>query len=420
MTQFAKIAYIMSRFPHLPETFILREINQLAKLGWEISLYPIVNQEQAVLHPMAEKWLSKAIKAPLLSLEILRSNGRVFLQRPFKYGRVWLQAIAENLSSPKFLSRTLLTIPKAIYFSEKMQAEGITHIHAHYASHPALMAWVIHHLTGIPYTVTVHAHDIFVKFNMLKTKLQDARRIVAISEFNIHHLEKIVGKQIAENCTLIHCGIDYAGYQNSFEQTPPSNNIFQLINIGSLQPYKGQSYLIEACAQLRELDIPFHCRIIGEGENREQLTQQIDQLNLTNHVTLLGAKTQDEVRQLLSTADCYIQPSIITPEGKMEGIPVVLMEAMATCLPVIATNISGIPELVQPGKTGYLVPPADAAALAKKIIHLFNNRNEALKLAENGKHEVQRSFSLVENVKQLSTLFETITVKNSSKQIIST
>ncbi|MCA9924245.1 MAG: glycosyltransferase [Anaerolineales bacterium] len=402
MPTYPKIAYIMSKFPHLPETFILREMNQLSALGWPISLYPIINQKQSIVHPSAEQWLLQVKKVPLLSKAIVAANGRMFFKNPWRYGRIWLQSIIENLSSPKFLSRTLAMLPKAAYVAEMMQAEGITHIHAHYASHPALMAWIIHQLTGIPYSITVHAHDIFVKFNMLPTKLKGAAAIVAISEYNRTHLQHILGDWVVPKTHIIHCGIDINSYQPA--PTPPNQSTFEIINIGSLQPYKGQQYLIQACAILRDQGIPFRCRIIGEGEKRAALTKLITDLDLTEQVVLLGAQTQDAVMALLPTAHCYVQPSVITPQGKMEGIPVSIMEAFASGLPVIATELSGVPELVQPDKTGYLVPPEDAEALAKQLIYIYQNPGDAIAKAKRGRALVAQSFELKQNVEQLSDL----------------
>jgi glycosyltransferase involved in cell wall biosynthesis len=183
----------------------------------------------------------------------------------------------------------------------------------------------------------------------------------------------------------------------------------ELVSTGSLQPYKGQKYLIEACAQLHNLGIPFRCRIIGEGDERPSLEQLITTLGLQGKVQLLGAQTQDEVAKLLATAHCYVQPSIITPAGKMEGIPVSIMEAFACGLPVVATELSGVPELVRPDETGYLVPPADARALTKALAHIFHHQAEANELAQNGRRLVLAEFEIEDNARRLSQLFEQFT-----------
>ena len=203
-----KIAYIMSRFPHLPETFILREMGELKRQGWNIALYPLIHQEQAVMHAEAKEWLQQARYSQMLSLGMAKANVDSLGRHPSELAAIWRESISENASDPGFLLRTAALLPLAVDLAQKMQAEGIDHIHAHYATHPALVAWAIHRLTGIPYSVTVHAHDIFVSKAMLATKLREADFIVAISEYNREFLSKTLGSWISEKTNVIHCGID--------------------------------------------------------------------------------------------------------------------------------------------------------------------------------------------------------------------
>jgi glycosyltransferase involved in cell wall biosynthesis len=301
--------------------------------------------------------------------------------------------------------RAVVLLPQAAYAADLMENEGITHMHAHYATHPALVAWIIQQLTGISYSITVHAHDIFVRQAMLKTKLEDATFIAAISEFNRAYLSEYAGSWVKDKIHIVHCGIVPENYTPA-KRTLQAGEPIELITIGSLQAYKGQKHLVDACAHLRDLAIPFRCRLIGEGEERPALEEQIAAHQLTDQVQLLGAKTQEEVAALLATAHCYIQPSIITEAGKMEGIPVSIMEALACELPVVATELSGVPELVRDSQTGYLVPPADAMALAEAVAHVYKNYEEAKQYAANGRQLVLQEFELNHNAQQLSRLFE--------------
>jgi colanic acid/amylovoran biosynthesis glycosyltransferase len=399
-----KIAYIMTRFPHLPETFILREMTALKKQGWAVVLYPLILQQQTVIHAEAKPWLSRARLLPFISFDVIKANYRIFREEPYHYSKLWGQVVRENLSYPKFLIRAMALFPKTVYAARLMQQEGITHIHAHYATYPALAAWLIHQLTGISYSVTVHAHDIFVRTEMLGTKLRAATFIAAISEYNREHLVRVVGSWVREKTHIIHCGIVPDYYEPQTSMSEPKER-FEIISIGSLQPYKGHPYLIKACALLRDQGVPLRCRIIGGGEERANLERLIREAQLEGLVELLGPQPQEVVARLLPTAHCYVQPSIITPAGKMEGIPVALMEALACELPVVATEISGIPELVQPDKTGYLVPPADVSALAKAISAVHNDPKRVAKMARAGRALVLKEFELSANVRQLAYLF---------------
>ncbi|MBU1661055.1 MAG: glycosyltransferase family 4 protein [Chloroflexi bacterium] len=401
----AKIAYLVSRFPHLPETFILREMNELERQGWQIVLYPLIQQRQSVIHAEAEKWIRQARYSPFLSLEIAKANLRTMLRKPKSYFVTWARVIRENLVDLDFLARAVILFPKAVFMAARMQSEGIEHIHAHYATHPALVAWIIHQFTGISYSVTVHAHDIFVCQAMLKTKLDNAAFVVAISEYNRRYLEEQVNPRIGEKTHIVHCGIDTSQYRLA-EQKPVPGDPFEILNIGSLQPYKGQIYLLQACVHLRDWGIPFHCRIIGEGNERSKLERFIADNDLHGQVELLGPQPQESVTQLLSTVHCYVQPSVVTDYDKMEGIPVALMEAMASRLPVIATDLSGIPELVHPGQTGLLVPPKDATAVANAIRSLYDSPENYKQMATMGRQVVHRDFEIRKNVGHLASLFE--------------
>jgi glycosyltransferase involved in cell wall biosynthesis len=395
----------MSRFPHLPETFILREMDELERQGWQIALYPLILQQEAVIHSEAMDWLSRLYHLPYMSRAILSANSSYLRSKAAAYWTSAARMILENMQSPGILIRSIALLPKAVAMAQQMQAQGIKHIHAHYATHPAFVAWVIHRLTGITYSVTVHAHDIFVRKAMLATKLRQASFIVAISKFNRDYLKQTLGAWTESKTHIVHCGIVPDLYLRR-DKSPQNGRAFELINVGSLQPYKGHPYLIEACSILRDRGVPVRCRIIGGGEGYNRLEKMIKQLGLEQHVQLLGPRPQDKVAQLLSEADCYVQPSIITPSGKMEGIPVALMEAMACELPVVATAISGIPELVQPSRTGYLVPPANSTRLAGALLDIYTQPGKAAQLAAEGRKLVLEEFDLANNVSRLGSLFQ--------------
>lgn len=403
-----KIAYIMSRFPHLPETFILREMNELERQGWQICLFPLIRQDQSVIHEDACGWVERVRYIPFFSVDVLKENLISFLKMPLTYVSIWLRVFFENLSSPKFLIRALALFPKVVFMAGKMAEEGVRHIHAHYATHPALAAWIIHQLSGISYSVTVHAHDIFVDTSMLRTKLEAAEFIVAISAFNRRYLGEVVGMHLQRKTCVIHCGIDPTWYQEQRDEDEALTKRLEIINVGSLQPYKGHLHLVEACSLLKERGLRFRCRIIGEGVLHQCLERLIEREDLQEEVLLLGALPQEQVARLLPTGDCYVQPSVITPEGKMEGIPVALMEAYAAGLPVIATNISGIPELVRPGETGFLVPPRDAVALANMVENVHHDLQQARQFANRGRDLVLDEFNIYKNVQLLAGRFEQV------------
>ena len=401
-----KIAYIVSRFPHLPETFILREMIHLETLGWQIELYPLIIQRQEVIHKEALPWLKRAHTVPWFSFRLLKSNLLKIAARPRQYFSLLGRVMRENISSPKFLARALFIFPRAVWMADEFKVQGISHIHAHYASHPALVAWLINQLTGITYSVTVHAHDIFVDKAMLATKLHDSVFISAISEFNRKYLADMLGPWVNEKTTIVRCGIEPSYYQITKQRNGSKPNQLEIISVGSLQPYKGHIYLVLACAELVRRGIPFQCQIIGGGELRQMLERTIQENNLEKRIELLGPRTQEEVSRFLRTANCYVQPSVVTHTGKMEGIPVAIMEAMVSGIPVVATAISGVPELVRPGETGWLVPPEDVQALADALTEIYLYPAEAARRADLGQKWVLEEFELSSNVRKLASLFD--------------
>ena len=396
-----KVAYIMSRFPHLPETFILREMIALEKEGNQISLYPILLQREKVVHPDALLWLKRAKRLSFFSPILWLANIRMMIAHFHNYFSLIGIIRKGNHGNSKFSLRAYFLFPKAIFMAELMKREGIEHIHAHYATHPALAAFIINQLTGIPYSVTVHAHDIFVDQTMLCEKLAQATFVRSISQFNKNFLINQCGKEIAAKVEVIHCGINIANYKIKKNKRKGK---FQLLCIGSLQPYKGIDGLIKACALLKKRKIKFTCTIIGGGELSDSLLGLINKYEIDDVVKLVGRKTEVEVVEYLHNTHCYVQPSIIAENGKMEGIPVAIMEAMACKIPVVATKISGIPELVIENHNGFLVPPGDEVALAERVYWFYENPRQAKEMGCNGLRKVKEEFDIDKIAVELNDL----------------
>ncbi|HEX9723557.1 MAG TPA: glycosyltransferase [Vicinamibacteria bacterium] len=397
------IAYIMSRFPHLPETFILREMSELERQGCAVHLYPLVRQRQRVVHSEARAWMERAVSLSLARAMVALL--RAVIASPVKLARTWLRVVWENHASFRFFARSLVVFPKAVLAAERMRRDGVGHIHAHYATHPALAAWIIHRLTGITYSMTTHAHDIFVDRAMLRTKVADASFVITISDFNRDFLHRHVGEGTRSKLRVVRCGIDPDRYRPAVRPASPER--FQMLTIASLQPYKGLRYLVEACKELHDRGIDFRSRIVGEGEERKFLESLIADLGLDGRVEILGGLPQETIERLLPEADCYVQPSVVTPSGKMEGIPVSIMEALACEVPVVASAISGIPELVEHGVTGSLVPPADSRALALALLDVVRDPERFRRRARAGRLRVLKEYRLERNVAEIARLFST-------------
>jgi colanic acid/amylovoran biosynthesis glycosyltransferase len=396
------IAYLMSRFPKVSETFILYEILELERLGMQVEIFPLVHEHENVAHPEAQALVERAHYSRLATPAVLGAQFYWLFRCPAAYLRAWWDSIRGNFGSRKFLIRAAAIVPQAALFARQMEALGVKHLHAHYATHPALAAYVIHQLTGLPYSITAHAHDIYVERPMLEEKIRAASFVVAISEYNKRLLGELYGSAAAEKTIVIHCGIDPAVFQPRpiKERSGP----FTIVCVASLQDYKGHPYLVDACAELKAQGLDFRCLCIGEGEDRPQIDAQIARHGLQDYVQLLGQQPRNRVSELLAQADVMVLPSVVTPSGKKEGIPVALMEALATELPVVATAISGIPELIEDGKTGLLAPQRDSHALAVALRRLYHEPELGKQFAAAGREKVLREFNLHTNTAALSSL----------------
>ena len=403
------VVYIMSRFPLITETFILREMLELERQGARLAVFPLLRARPKVSHAEVGRLRAEVHYTPFLSPAIVRANLRELLRAPGRYLRLLWKVLKGNLGSANLFVGALGIFPKSVYFARLVEELGAAHVHAHFATHPALAALVIAELTGVGYSFTAHAHDIFLHERMLAEKIERARFVVSISEFNKRYMLGRAPAVGPEKIRVVHCGIEpekYGPRAGAAAERGPRGGVPTALCVAALQPYKGIKHLVRACALVRSRVPGFRCRVVGEGADRPELEALIKELDLGDAFQLLGARPQHEVAALLGEADLFVLPSVVAPTGQMEGIPVALMEAMASRLPVVSTRLSGIPELVEDGVSGLLVPPADESALAEAIGRLCDDAELRRSLGARGREKVEAEFGLRENVARLRELFE--------------
>jgi glycosyltransferase involved in cell wall biosynthesis len=227
--------------------------------------------------------------------------------------------------------------------------------------------------------------------------------VVPISEFNRRIIVETCGGAVQENLVVIHCGVD----TEVFHPAPEAlrSGPLSIVCTGTLHEVKGQKYLLEACRRLAERDVPFSCELIGDGPDRAALRRQAEESGIADRVRFHGQRTRDEVAVMIRNADVLVAPSVPTANGRREGIPVVLMEAIASGAPVVASAISGIPELVEDGEQGFLVPPRDSFALADVLERLYRNPALRRRLGAAGRLKALREFDLETNAAALAQRF---------------
>ena len=398
-----KIAYIMSRFPKLTETFILYEMLMMQKLGAVVSVYPLLREKTEVMHPEARQFVDIANFQPFISPAIIWANLYYFAKMPFVYiSTLWL-LLRANWGSLNFFIGAIGIFPKSVYFAWHMQHDGVDHIHAHFASHPAAAGFIIQRLSGISYSFTAHGSDLLRDRHMLGEKVAESKFVAAISKYNRSIIVNECDGKYADKVVVLHCGVD----ENVFRQRERKESLagdtspFSILCVGTLHEVKGQVYLIDACKILKERGYEFVCHFIGDGPDRTLLESRVTGIGLSANIQFHGRLTRYEVADLLQTADILVAPSVPTSDGRREGIPVVLMEAMGSGVPVVASDLSGIPELVIDGATGLLTPPGDTASLVAALQRYMTDADFRRQMGLAGRDMVGRDFNLEKNTLEL-------------------
>ena len=390
----APFVYLFERFPSFGQTFCYREVAELYRQGVAVPIFSIRNPKDEPVQDWDARIVQRVHYLPE-EMELLDD-----VRRASKKGKLAPEIVA---ALDGWGRRTdFLRLYQAVYVGLRLQEVGISHVHAHFAGMAARTVFWIGKFFPITFSFTAHANDIFAprKFEIGLDKLVGAARVV-VTETD--YAEKFLRERFPECADRIHRvynGLNLAEFRRAtFSSDPPS-----IVAIGRVIVKKGFANLIRACALLVERGKSFRCEIVGEGPLENQLRAQIEQLRLQEFVQLPGPKPQHELRARLANASVFVLPSVPEPEGGMDNLPTVIMEAMATGLPVVSTRIGGIPEMVIDNQTGFLVQPEDAVALAGAIEKVTNDRSLGQTLGRAGYEHAQKLFSIEKNVRELCAL----------------
>ena len=395
------VGYVLRKFPVLSETFILNELLALEARGVPLHIFSLERPNDPRFHEDLPKLKARVAYVPGLSemntlLGHHRRASKCFKKR---YYRALLYALVRG--KPTLAWRFL----QSGYVANEAQRLRLSHLHAHFANRPASVAFFASKITGIPYSFTAHAMDIFkaeVNPKSLSRKLQAARFVVTVSDFNKTYLEtKTNGARV--NIVRIYNGIDLERFS---PDGAPSSSPFTLLCVARLVEKKGISILIEACRHLRDRGVAFRCWIVGKGRIRPKLEALIKEWKLREHVHLLGPHTQMEVRERYRAAQLYVLPCIVSSDGNRDGLPVSIVEALACGLPVVTTPVTGIPEVVSHNHNGLLVASGDAQAVADAIQSLINDRGLYEQLHQNARPSVASRFDVNETAELLRRLLQ--------------
>ncbi|MFA4928597.1 MAG: glycosyltransferase [Patulibacter sp.] len=357
-----RVAYVVSRFPSLTETFVLRELQAVdADPRVEVALVSLFRPLDATVHPAAEPWIARRHRPS--ARQVVAAAGWWAVRRPLRSGAILVRTVRDHGRRPRVLAKALATTVVATALARHVARERIDHLHAHFATMPAQAAWTVARLTGVGYSVTAHAHDVFIHRLGLRTRLGDAAFVVAISDF--HRTLLTEAGSDPDRTPTVRMGIDPRAYPYR-PRVRPEGEPPHVVLVSSFREYKGHRFLIEAIAgdpALRDVTV----ELIGTGELEPEVRAQVTGAGLDGRVRFAGPLPETAVRERLRHADVLVQPSVIARNGDTEGLPTTLVEAAACGVTLVATRVAGVPDLVRDGVTGMLAEPGDVAGLADAL-----------------------------------------------------
>jgi len=397
------LAYIIGTYPLLTTTFIDREIKQLRQWGVNLNIISIRRPSQNLSPGQKDLQQTVHYLLPVTPGALIASHFWFMFSQPKRYWHTFFYLLTRPHPSMKSRLKTILHFGVGVYAARCLHDYASDHIHAHFVDRAATLALIASRLLNIPYSATAHANDIYVNPVLLEEKMADAKFIATCTRYNERRLANKGGNRLSQKIRCIYHGLDIKKYRPRQPQSQSSKPL--LFSVGQLKEKKGLVYLLKACRVLEDWGYDFHCQIVGEGPLRKTLEAQIRQLGLEDTVNLCGALPHEAVIDKYKQASIFVLPCITGADGDRDGIPNVILEAMAMELPVVSTLHSGIPEAVESGINGLLVPPADEVALAKALADLIDRPHRRQQLGMRGRQMIADCFFFLSNVKRLLAEF---------------
>ena len=402
------LGMILKGYPRISETFISNEIRLLEKLGFAIHLFSMRRPREDFTHDSVKKiraavdYLPETLIKPLPRL--VYHNCCLAAKNPKVYGSALKTAYRRFLRTRK--SATIKHLLQAGYLVHRLlAASGVTHLHAHFAHSPTSVAMFTSRLTGIPFSFTAHAKDIYTSDpRQLREKIGLARFVVTCTEYNRKHLRELSDGYATPIHRSYH-GIDIKLFCDKNEIPKIPTRPYQILTIARLTAKKGLPTIYQALRILRDRGVSLHHAHIGGGEDRKKIISLIKNLDLESVTQLLGTQPHEVVLEHYQNADLFVLGCEVAPNGDRDGIPNVLMESMAMGLPVVATDISGIPELVENERTGLLVPPGQPDKLAETMLHMLTDGELRNRVIAAGKQRVVQEFDNRQLIQELAGVY---------------
>ncbi|MEZ5666131.1 MAG: glycosyltransferase [Alphaproteobacteria bacterium] len=390
------IGVLVKVFPKLSETFILNEVLDLEDRGLALRIFVLSERREEEAHAAAAR-----VRAPIFHIRAHRALGawlRCFTAAPGRFvtglaRALWWKGPAGSGC-----------FAEAVQLAALMRRQRVRRLHAHFIDRTADVAALAAHLCGVPFNISAHAKDIYLSADRaVRRRIRAAEFTVTCTEHNRQHLHALAGGEA--RIERIYHGINVDQFRPHAVDAGRCEDPPVLLAVGRLREKKGFSVLIEACRLLRDQGVDFRCRIVGYGPEQERLQAQIAAAALGGCVALVGRQTHQTIIEEYRRASVFVLPCRITADGDRDGVPNTILEAMAMELPVVCSDVSGVPEAVRDGETGVLVAADDAAALAAAIHSLLADPQERRRLGAAARRSVCAQFDGTRNLEPLLRLF---------------
>ena len=395
-----RVGYVLKRYPRYSETFIVNEILAHEAAGLDIQIFSLQPPSDTHFQDIIGQ-----VKAPVRYLPYENIKGADLWQALQEASNV-LQGLLSKLELAR--GEDYHHVYQALLLAAAVRSTGIEHLHAHFATSATTVARLASIFSGIPYTFTAHAKDIYqqdVNQDDLQRKINEASSVITVSEYNVNYLRSRFACD-STRIKRVYNGLDLRNFPYGRHEKRKK----EIVAVGRLVEKKGFDVLVHACATLAARNRQFYCRIIGTGPLELRLREQIGQMGLQAKVEMTGALPRNDLFRYVQEAAVFAAPSIVGHDDDRDGLPTTLLEAMALGTPCISTNVTGIPEVLHNEETGLMVAQRDPDALADALERLLDDPILGFSLAEKARALIESRFSIQNNSAELREIFAAATL----------
>jgi len=403
MSRKLRIGYVVKRFPRVSETFIAQEVLELERHGAEVQILALSENDA----PADHAWL-RELRAPVRNVSNWSGDPWDELCRRHQQtggGRGVRRALATLLDCPPDRARRRLA--QGVAIAQISDRDQLDHLHAHFANSPADVALLAHHLSATPFSFTAHAKDIWTNPAgpaQWRRLVRHAEFAVTVSEATRGHLAELVGVRLAPKIRHLYNGVDLRRLHPVGVRRAPGS-VPRLLCVARLIEKKGIDVLLDACVLLMRAGVAFEVVVIGDGPLADQLRCRRDALGLENHVDFRGAAAHEEVVGQLHRSAVFVLPCRVAGDGDRDTLPTVLLEAMACGVACVSTHVGGVPEIVEDGVTGRIVPPGNPGQLAAALMPLLQGPMVCEQMGRRGRQRAEQLFDRTRTVARLYDWF---------------